>query len=253
LDRPGCGASEPFFYWDEQNLRAHAVAVLRGVLDAFHIDRAGFVANSMGGLWSLWTARDAPDRVSGLVLPGVPALFLDTSAPFPMRLASIPWIGRRMLRLNPGTPEQAAGVMRRLGHRDAQRIGADFLDLMATASKMHHLSDSFASLLHHVLWLGGARIHFAADEWTRLEAPVHLLWGDRDPFGGVATARRAVELRPETRLDIVPQGGHLPWYDDVDAVAAAITSMFGGSSDQRSVRRTSRGLDPTAERNTRAM
>jgi len=204
--------------------------VLRGVLDALGIERAGFVASSMGGLWSLWLERAAPERVAGLLLAGVPAVFLDTSAPFPMRLGSIRWLGTRMFRMDPGTPAQAARVMKRLGHPDADRIGEQHLELMASAARLEHYGESFASLVHQVLRVRGARFHFEEADFRRVAAPVHLVWGDRDPFGGLASARRALEIRPETRLDVVPGAGHLPWLDDAGVVVAAFTSMFAASA-----------------------
>jgi len=52
------------------------------------------------------------------------------------------------------------------------------------------------------------------------------VWGDRDPFGAVAVARRAVELRPSsTKLDIAAGAGHMPWFEARELCARAITAM----------------------------
>ncbi len=228
MDRPGCGASDAFTYWNEPDLRQHAIAVLRGVLDSLSIQCAGFIGNSMGGLWSLWFAHEFPARVSGLVLPGVPAVLLETSAPFPTRLCATPWIGLRLMRLGAGTREQAVSVWARLGHPDATRVGDELIELSACAVRIPYWAESFVSILNKILCLGGARISFGEDDWKRVTPPVHLVWGDRDPCGDAATARRAVGLRPGTKLDVIKGGGHAPWLDDADACAHAVTQMFAG-------------------------
>ncbi len=47
VDRPGCGLTDGFNYRGS-DFRRHAVSFLDGVLDAFHLDSAPIVANSMG-------------------------------------------------------------------------------------------------------------------------------------------------------------------------------------------------------------
>jgi pimeloyl-ACP methyl ester carboxylesterase len=79
VDRPGFGLSGGFDY-RRVDLRQHALAFLESVLDALGIERAAFVANSMGGLWSFWLALDRPERVTRLAQLGSPALMTDTSA-----------------------------------------------------------------------------------------------------------------------------------------------------------------------------
>src|SRR5689334_19835632 len=54
IDRPGFGLSDlvPI----GPSLRAHAVQFLDSILGALGLDSVDVVANSMGGLWSLWLA-----------------------------------------------------------------------------------------------------------------------------------------------------------------------------------------------------
>ncbi len=63
---------------------------MRGTLDALGLQRAVLVGNSMGGLFSIWFALEHPERVAGIVLPGTPAVTLETTAPKPMRMMSLP-------------------------------------------------------------------------------------------------------------------------------------------------------------------
>src|ERR687885_131706 len=96
VDRPGFGLSGGFNYRGV-DLRRHAVAFLESLLDALGIERAAFVGNSMGGLWSFWLALDRPERVSMVAQLGSTALLLDTLAPLPMRLLSVPGLNRLVL------------------------------------------------------------------------------------------------------------------------------------------------------------
>ena len=97
---------------------------------------------------------------------------------------------------------------------------------MSQAGAIPGTRDSFVSLLHAVLGLRGPRISFGDDDWTRVEPPVHLVWGDRDPFGTAASATRARSLRTGTKVDILAGVGHLPWLEACDTCAAAIVEMF---------------------------
>src|SRR4051812_3641212 len=61
IDLPGFGLSDPYSY-SGRPLRAHADAQLTSVLDALALDRAVLVGTSLGGMWVLCLAVDAPER-----------------------------------------------------------------------------------------------------------------------------------------------------------------------------------------------
>ncbi|MGI8594633.1 MAG: alpha/beta fold hydrolase [Solirubrobacteraceae bacterium] len=71
------------------DLRSHAVGFLNGLLDALELERASFVANSMGGLSAMWLAIERRKRVSSLALLGAPAMMLGSSAPLALRLLGV--------------------------------------------------------------------------------------------------------------------------------------------------------------------
>ena len=71
VDRPGHGLADPFDYRGV-DLLDHARTFLGDILDALELPSVDVVANSMGGLWSVAFAIDAPRRVSRLVLAGAP-------------------------------------------------------------------------------------------------------------------------------------------------------------------------------------
>jgi len=46
-------------------------------------------------------------------------------------------------------------------------------------------------------------------------------WGDEDPSGGPDIGRRASELIPDARLEVIP-GRHAPFLDDAERGASLI-------------------------------
>src|SRR5215203_3423134 len=154
VDRPGFGLSDGFDYRGV-DLRRHAVAFLESLLDALGIERAAFVGNSMGGLWSFWLALDRPERVSTLAQLGSTALLMGTMAPLPMRLLSVPGLNRLMLAAEKPSPEQARTFLVRLGHDEAvidrrlsRRILRDGRRLPKAPRLRHGMVDPRGALPH---------------------------------------------------------------------------------------------------------
>lgn len=58
-----------------------------------------------------------------------------------------------------------------------------------------------------------------------VRAPTYFHWGDQDPYGGEATARRFIQPIPNAELQMVPGAGHAVWMDDAP-LAAAVTRRF---------------------------
>jgi 2-hydroxy-6-oxonona-2,4-dienedioate hydrolase len=231
IERPGCGSSDDFDYRGV-DLRRHAVDFLDGVLDALDLDRVPIVASSMGGLWALWLALERPSRVSSLALLGCPALLLGTSAPFGMRLLSVPGLNRVLFALEPPSREQARRVLRRMGH-DPSTSDPDGLlaDVIMAAGRLPGYVTGFATLLERALRLGGTRLPFSAEDLAQVRSPILYVWGERDPFGSVDVARSALRASRDGVLEIVPSG-HLPWLDAPDVCAAAIARLLGRDGER---------------------
>ncbi len=67
----------------------------------------------------------------------------------------------------------------------------------------------------------------------RLETPVLFIWGDRDRYGGSEIGRRAAELMPSARLEVVA-GNHAPFLDDPERCAALIEGFVEAPRAARS-------------------
>jgi pimeloyl-ACP methyl ester carboxylesterase len=221
VDRPGFGLSDlaPI----APSLRRHAVDFLRSTLDALELDRVDIVANSMGALWSLWLALDAPGRVRSLGLVGAPAMVGGGSAPMPMRLLGKPGLGALMMKIEAPSPKQVQVLWRRMGH-DPAALHPTVLEVMLAAERMPAYGPAWRGLLGAALTLKGPApgVAFADDDLRRLPCPVAYVWGAHDPFGDATFGRTVADRTPGAGFHIAG-AGHLPWLDDAPAVARGLT------------------------------
>jgi pimeloyl-ACP methyl ester carboxylesterase len=73
-------------------------------------------------------------------------------------------------------------------------------------------------------WPAGAQTHLL-DAYPRIEAPVLLLWADRDRYHPLACAEQALDLLPDGQLRVLPGTGFLIAYDDPVGVARELTAF----------------------------
>lgn len=225
VDRPGCGATDPFDYRGI-DLRRHAVGFLEGVLDALELERASFVANSMGGLWSLWLALDRPQRVSSLALLGAPALMLGTSAPLPVRLLGVRGLNRLLFRLQPPSPKQSRKVLEMVAGRDAAaKQPPELFEAVYRGELVPGTETAWRTLLEGAVRLRGGRFSLGEGELAGLRQPVLFLWGEHDAHAGPEYGRRACALAPDAAIEVL-SGGHLPWLDEPRRCAELVSSFL---------------------------
>ena len=202
--------------------RGLAVEFLEQVLDTLEIEQPLFVCNSIGSLWSTWLALDRPDRVAAMVHAGCPAFWLGTSAPLPLRLLSIPLLGRFIMAISPPSPRQTEAFGRLIAGEDLSQF-PELRDLLVAAQKLPGAQRSILGLLHAVVRLSGARpeMRLMAQQLAQIRQPVLLIWGSRDAFGGPSVGEEAARTIPHAALHIVPEAGHVPWVGHPSEVAAA--------------------------------
>ena len=68
-------------------------------------------------------------------------------------------------------------------------------------------------------------IALGADELARINQPVQLIWGDRDPFGTPEVGANAAKMIPDAELHVVP-AGHIPWMSQADRIAELATPFL---------------------------
>lgn len=217
LNRPGGGLSEGIDH-SKVDFRELAVQTITAVLDAFELDSVPIIGHSIGGHWSLWVAMDRPERVSALVLLGVPGNIIGTGPPFALRLLSVPVLNRLLFKLvMPKEPGQSLRGLSFMGHSPEAlaRLPEAMADCYYYFQKLPNYQISSLSLMGRGN-LFGARLEdrINAEQLKRVQQPVMLLWGTNDPFGGVETGREIAKILPSSEFHAIENGGHLPWLDN---------------------------------------
>lgn len=220
VDRPGFGLTDTIPHRTE-NLRDLAVSFLTQVLDRLGLDQPMIVANSMGSTWSTWLAVDNPTRVEAMVQIGSPAWILETSAPMPMRLLSVPPIGRLMMRVRPPSPAQVDQLYAMIG--EDLTAHPEIRDLQLQCERLPAYTPTWLELMNAGLRLRGSRpeLRLSAKLLQLVTQPVQFIWGDRDPFAPPTVGETVTHLMPNARLEVIP-GGHLPWLSDAERVGEIV-------------------------------
>jgi pimeloyl-[acyl-carrier protein] methyl ester esterase len=172
----------------------------------------------MGGLWSFWYALEHPKRVSTMAQMGCPALVLDTSAPFFMRLLAVPGINGFIAPvMQPNNVDSALQAMLTQG---SSQQDIDQLPEQAAEAAYHFWNlptylGTWKTLIGAVVSLRGAnpKYRLGSDQLQRIQQPVQFIWGEKDPFGDLDVARQAAQFIPDARLHEM-RTGHLPFLDE---------------------------------------
>jgi pimeloyl-ACP methyl ester carboxylesterase len=180
-----------------------AADVLAEALAAELREPFDLLGNSLGGALALLIAARRPGLVRRLVLAAPAGL-----SPRPAPVAALAGAGGSILiglrrRVGPALADSSAG--RRLlllgVVADPGLIAADETRRLVTASRgSSRVREAIAAVA-------------AADLRplvASLDQPLGLLWGSRDRVVPVSTLRSLRALRPDARVAMVPQAGHVP-------------------------------------------
>lgn len=224
VDRPGFGLS------DAIPASAHPEAPwLDRLLDALELPTAILVGHSMGGLWSLRFALTRPERVVGLGLidtPGLPG----TRAMLPFRLMGTPGV-RSLIERQRETQKTVGQFAKAVGEADTLGTHPDLVELMVAVGNdpvaARSLRQEIRALIspRALATRTGFRRRALVRETDLLEVavPTLVVWGEHDPLGGAAVARRIQACIPGAELALVPRG-HAPWLGSPRQVAEALSA-----------------------------
>ena len=182
-----------------------------GVLDAFKIERAILVGNSMGGGTALTVALDHPGRARALVL--VDSVGLDFK----------PWYGPAWRMLSPSdvhsAPDWAFELAMQLATSKRSALVEELThDLLAVRSDPLHKETSlpFHSIVAHMV------VHDRSGDLGRVDVPTLVLTGVEDRIVAPDHARRLAAGIAGARLVELDALGHLPEAEDGAAVLEVI-------------------------------
>ena len=230
VDLPGHGLA-PAYRWQGAPVREQAVAVLSGVLDALDLERATFVGNSLGGMFTLWLVLDATHRLARAVIIGEPAVALaGARATIGMALTTTPVLGEIVGSLSRmPAPRRAvrAGMVSAIGRHAAMALSDDLVDAHYLPVRMPGAGAATRSLLRRVIRGRTPRPEnvLTDNELARITVPLLFIWGDEDVFLSPARGRHSVDKIPGAVFEVVP-GAHDPWLDDAPGCGKLIAEFL---------------------------
>ena len=207
-DLPGCGYSS--LDVPDSSVPGPS-SFLAQLLDALDIERASFVASSIGGLPVLDLAIRHPERVHSLVLA--------STCGVPHRLP------RLWRQINKPVVGETVGLVlnRRL-------IRSSLRDAVHDDSKITDdvVEQYYLPLHRRGAWSAQLRLGRASHpEWVEehlgdISAPALLVWGEDDPWHPIWMTEEFQRRLRQTRLVLIPECGPLPpeeWPDTFNAAA----------------------------------
>ena len=198
VDAPGTGGSSPYRLPRRMGGLAQT---MDWMLDALGHERVDVLGVSFGGVLAQQLAHQAPDRVGGV--PGSPRVLLALATP------------RRYTQ--PDYFRQVAGTI----YGGAARHDPDAM-----------LHGSLARFAKAPSYRGYLAQLYAIAGWTsvpwlcRLPQPTLVISGDDDPIVPLVNGRMLDRLIPDSRLHVVPGGGHLFLLEQPAEMAALVTDFL---------------------------
>ncbi len=212
-----------------RSLREHAVAQLTSLLDALDLERVPVIGTSLGGIWGLCLAVEAPERITALASLGVPAVALPGMRGDPFFTAlSTPGVRQVVARIGSPSVTVSRRSLARGGWSRAAELAPDgFFDVVHEGMRQPGFRTAMLSHMQLAMRLGRPRPeNFLSDaELQQIAAPVLMIWGDDDPYGGPEIGRRAAALIPDAHLELMP-GRHAPFLDDPQRCGALIDQLL---------------------------
>jgi 2-hydroxy-6-oxonona-2,4-dienedioate hydrolase len=234
LDRPGTGLSAPKPLDGPAAIRREAETLAADVLDALGIERAHLVGSSHGSYVALHSAAAHPDRFGRTVHLGCPGFAEGMKVTAFDRLVLLPGV-RQLFGLVPSDARSVARTFRELGHGATLDAGTLSPAFFAWSVAIMRDTDTMRHELRTMATMGTFRSGFdpsltlGPDLLARVASPTHLLWGEHDPYGDAAVARRLADALPNATLDLQPGAGHLCWLDDVDRAVEVVRHHLTGA------------------------
>jgi pimeloyl-ACP methyl ester carboxylesterase len=197
-------------------------AFLSPLLIELGLQRASLVGLSMGGGVALGFALDAPERVERLVL--IDSACLDDALPggrvtwFGVHLPGLSALQWRMLASSPRLTHWA--LRRAMPHRPEQ-VTSTLLDRVMKLLRKRGAAAAFRDWERREVGWRGLRTSYV-NRLPTLTVPTLILHGADDTLLPVAVAERAYRLIRNSRLEIIPDCGHLAPLDQPVAVTRAL-------------------------------
>jgi pimeloyl-ACP methyl ester carboxylesterase len=228
-DLPGHGLSGACDYRGV-DLRRKFVLDATAILDELEIDQAAVVGNSLGGMYAMWLALAAPERVSRVAIVGIPGIALGTPANLGLALLGVPVLNRFLLRL-PSNPKRTRAILTpSLGKPASQGADRELFEIYYLAGRRPEVVLSLTTMLEREFRWKTPRPEWVVrnDELASLAMHTYFLVGDADAYGGRGVVDDAAREIPDARVDSI-SGGHLPYLDQPAECARLLSEFLAGA------------------------
>jgi len=184
------------------------VEVLERFLQALGIERASLLGLSLGGWIVAAFALQFPHRVDKLVLAD--AAGIDAGGMKPP------------IDLNVSTRANMRAILEFVFYNKAM-VTDDFVEL----SYSLHLERGDGPTIRSVLETILAPDEKLDNRFSGLQAPTLLLWGEQDALTPLTMAESFQRLIPGSRLEVIPECGHVPCLEKPGEFSAAVANFLG--------------------------
>ena len=215
-DLPGFGRTDKPWDFDYSIHGLHTWVL--ALMDHLGLKTARFAGNSMGGVLSLWTAMEAPARVSRMALLGTPAYV--ENRPKMLWPLSWPVIGR-VLEWSLG--DASLRYIANSTYVDKSKVDARLMEEYGLALKTAGGRRAVAEFVRRAI----PPDH--AERITRYKDVKHetlVLVGEHDRMVGASGGRRLVSAMPNAQFCLLDACGHAPQEDAPDRVNARLVEFF---------------------------
>ncbi|WP_229053501.1 alpha/beta fold hydrolase [Aeromicrobium sp. Leaf350] len=195
---------------------------LLAFMDGLGIEKAHMVGQSLGGWTALHTARTNPDRLGKIVFATGAGILLDDEA----------------------SRAQSAEVHARVGSVTKKAVDAPTLESVRTRLEWlmadpASVTDELVQARHRIYTLPDSReampklvaeqpseenraYLLTEDDLVKIEHEVLVLWSDKNPTTPAEVGRRASELLPNGRFDLITDAGHWPMFEQPEQFNAIV-------------------------------
>ncbi|MBV8813780.1 MAG: alpha/beta hydrolase [Verrucomicrobia bacterium] len=222
-DFPGFGDSDPMpAGWGF----AECSAFLGPLLDALGLRRASLAGLSMGGGIALGFALQTPGRVEKLVL--IDSACLDGAIPggrltwFFVHLPGLNLMGSWFFKSSRHFVRWA--LLRHMRHRP-DLVTPKLIDDLVHLARKHPAGGAVLEWQRHEITWNGLRTNYV-NRLPEITIPTLIVHGEDDQLLPAAIAKRAHRLIRNSRLEIIPDCGHLAPLEQPEAVNRALREFL---------------------------
>jgi pimeloyl-ACP methyl ester carboxylesterase len=213
LDLPPFGFSDrPGSY-----TRQDQAARINDVLETLEAPPAIIVGHSFGAGAATELVMRHPDRARGLVLIDAALGLMAAPSPAPSMISWViqpQWIREILVSLTITNPVATQMLLKSMIAKK-ERALPEYVAILQHPLAQRDSTSDIADWLYY--FLGSDTTAASADRaaYAKLEAPVAILWGDKDTITPLEQARDLQTLLPpETELTLLPGLGHIPQIED---------------------------------------